>query len=104
MQCLKFSLELELADIPHSFQPKGILPKEKQSGVVQGDLYLYITEDGKGDKEVTLESPQKWKYCKIINDDKGNPYKVEHPNWHSHSWMTIDELKQAYKWYKKYPN
>ena len=70
--------------------------------MVQSDLYLYITEDGKGDKEVTLESAQKWKYCKIINDDKGNPYKVEQPGLDFYSWMTIDELKQAYKWYKKY--
>lgn len=86
----------------HSFTPKGILPEEKQSYAVREDLYLYITEDGKGDHETTLEHAQSWGSGKIINDEKGNPYKVLHPDWHSHSWMTTQELEEAYKWYKKY--
>jgi hypothetical protein len=88
---------------PHSFDPKGILPYEKQSYSVRDDLYLTITEDGNGDNETTLEQALKWsREDKIIKDADGNPYKVLHPDWHSHSWMTIDELKQACKWYKKY--
>lgn len=87
---------------PHSFEPKGILPEEKLSWAVREDLYLTITEDGEGDNETTLERAKSWGSGRIINDNDGNPYKVEHPDWHSHSWMTIDELKQAYKWYKKY--
>jgi hypothetical protein len=87
---------------PHSFEPKGILPEEKQSWYVRNDLYLYITEDGKGDNETTLERAKSWGGCQIINDINGDPYKVDHPDWHSHSWMTIEEYKQALKWYKEY--
>lgn len=88
---------------PHSFQPKGLLPKEKLSWRVKDDLYLTITEDGKGENEATLEDAMRWfNGSKIVNDSKGNPYLVLHPDWHSHSWMTIEEYKQALKWYKEY--
>lgn len=88
---------------PNGFRPKGILPKEKQSSVVDYDLYLYITEDGNGEHETTLENAKQWFWGKeIITDKDGNPYKVLHPDWHSHSWMTPDEYEQALKRYKKY--
>jgi hypothetical protein len=90
-------------DAPNRFEPKGILPKEKRSWPVEDDLYLTITEDGTGDHETTLEAAKRWFGGKeIIMDENGKPYKVLHPDWHSHSWMTPDELEQAYKNYKKY--
>jgi hypothetical protein len=90
-------------DIHGSFSPKGILPTEKQSWKVRDDLYLYITEDGKGENETTLENAQRWFGGReILLDQDGKPWMVRHPDWHSHSWMTIEELQEAYKSYKKY--
>lgn len=88
--------------IPGSFSPKGVLPAEKQSWKVQDDLYLYITDDGEGENETTLESAKTWFGGReIVNDNDGKPFKVRHPDWHSHSWMTIKEVETAFKVYKK---
>jgi hypothetical protein len=86
-------------DLPKYYDPKG-LPDHKLSWSIEEDLYLHITEDGQGDNEATLENALQWRRP-IINDMDGKPYKVEHPDWHSHSWLTTDELKKAYSWYKK---
>lgn len=45
----------------------------------------------------TLAKAQEWsKYGhKIFNDDEGKPYKVEHPDWHTPTWLTLDEYTQA---------
>lgn len=31
--------------------------------------------------------------CRIVLDDNGKPRAVTHPDWHSHSWCTPDELE-----------
>ena len=84
------------------YDSKGI-PEFGLSYVIRGSLYLTITEDGKGEGECTLENAKRWASWgrPIINDSDGNPFKVPHPDWHSHSWLTIKELEQAYRWYKK---
>ncbi len=88
---------------PHCFEPKGILPEKKQSFAVREDLYLVITEDGKGRNETTLENAKRYsRESDLIKDKNGKPIKVLDPDWHSHSWLTIKELKKAFKWYKKY--
>jgi hypothetical protein len=88
---------------PHSFTPKGILPEEKQSWAVRDDLYLVITEDGKGHNETTLENAKLWSSeSELIKDKDGKPVRILQPDWHNHSWMTIEELEKAYKLYKKY--
>ncbi len=90
-------------NVPNGFRPKGVLPREEQSWNVESDLYLYITEDGDGEHQTTIEDAQRWFGGKeIIMDDKGDPFKVLHPDWHSHSWMTPDEFDRALKIYKKY--
>jgi hypothetical protein len=45
----------------------------------------------------TLAKAQEWSAYghKIINDDQGNPYRVEHPDWHTPTWLTLDEYTQA---------
>lgn len=88
-----------------SFQPKGKLPREMMSWGTSSDAYMHIydKEDEGKDWEgfVTLEKATEWSRWGniIIDDDNGKPALVEHPDWHSHSWMSIEELEQAYKIY-----
>lgn len=88
---------------PKSFSPKGIKDLTL-SYHCQDDYYLDISEDGKGDNETTLERALDWnkRYnSELVCGSDGKPYRVEHPDWHSHSWMNIKELTEAYKIYKK---
>jgi hypothetical protein len=55
------------------------------------DALLFVTADGKGDNYCTIEDAQRWnpgKYIKIHDH-------VPHPDWHSHSWVSADELDRA---------
>jgi len=46
---------------------------------------------------------QRWsQYGRKIVERDGKPVWVEHPDWHSHSWMTTKELQKAYKIYEKH--
>ena len=85
--------------VENGFEPKG-LPDFGLGWSAGWDLYLRITEDGKEEGCCTLEQAQRWRRP-IINNNEGKPYKVEHPDWHSHTWLTPKELAQAYRWYKK---
>lgn len=85
-----------------SFAPKGI------NNLTLGyqcsdDYYLYITENGKGDNETTLENAYEWnkRYGCELKFMGEKPYKVQHPDWHSHSWMNVKELTKAFNIYKK---
>lgn len=88
-------------NVKHSFIPKGI-PPFKLSYEVENNLYLTIRKDDEpnDDGTCTLEDTKRWGGL-IINDSKGNPWRTIHPDWHSFSWLTFKELKQAFKWYKK---
>jgi len=91
-------------NVKHSFDPKG-LPPFKLCYEVEHDLYCYIRKEGesRGDYDgpsCTLEDAKRWGRP-IINDSKGEPWKTLHPDYHSHSWLTLEELKQAFRWYKK---
>jgi len=87
-------------DESKGFDPRGI----PDFGIGYGarhDLYLYITKEPiPGEGCCTLEQAQRWGR-RIVNNDKGEPWYTEHPDWHSHTWLTIKELAQAYRWYKK---
>lgn len=84
-----------------SFTPKGI-PDHKLSYQCDGDLYLYISDTSEDEGSTTLENALIWNKnygCKLINDRDGKPIKVQHPDWHSHSWMNVKELSKAYQTY-----
>lgn len=62
----------------------------------ESDNYLYISDDIDGC--ATLEKAKLWNKnfgCKIIDDAQGKPFKVEHPDWHSHSWLTLEEFENV---------
>ena len=80
------------------FEPKG-LPEFELSYAAKDSLYLYVGDDNE-EHTCTLEQAQRWGR-KIINDSDGKPWMTEHPDWHSHTWLTTKELAQAYRWYKQ---
>jgi hypothetical protein len=62
------------------------------------DARLFIVDNNDEDQEgyCTLEQALKWEKSghKIIYQS-GKPTWVEHPDWHSHSWLTLAEFKLA---------
>jgi len=89
-----------------SFEPKGKLDREEMGWSSRDANWLYISENEKETNweggMTALETAKKWEGygCKIENDQNGVPSWVEHPEWHSHSWMSIEELEEAFKRYK----
>lgn len=84
-----------------SFIPKGKLQRDEMGYVSGSKAYLYIvdkpTEEVHEDGCCSREQAEKWTQygCRIIEDKW-----IEHPEWHSHSWMTIEELEEAFNRYK----
>lgn len=62
----------------------------------EGDWWLYITETP-GEEYVTAETAAKYHSCGSAykNDRAGKPTWIQHPDWHSASWVTCAELEQA---------
>jgi hypothetical protein len=76
------------------YPPRG-LPTEL-GYEAKSHAYLFISENLSDEEgSVTLAKAQEWEkkcQCKIIyNGEK--PTWVEHPDWHSHSWLTLEEYK-----------
>lgn len=88
-----------------SFEPKGKLDRGEMGWSSREASWFYISKDkSETDFEnniVSLETAKKWEGygCRIENDQNGEPIWVEHPDWHSHSWMSTDELEEAFKRY-----
>lgn len=76
--------------------PRG-LPDDNLSYMVNDELRTYISEDGEGDNETTMETALKWNKkhgCKLYYDNSGNtPIFVDSPDWHSKSWLTLSEYE-----------
>jgi hypothetical protein len=70
-------------------KPKGIPDDVAYSS--RNDNLIFIDESG-GDDTVTRERALRWvkSGSKIVDDTW-----VTHPDWHSHSWATIEELEDA---------
>ncbi len=89
-------------DIDGAIDPKGLPPEDQLGYMSKCDNRLFITEDGDGEGECTLENAKKWEeYGRKITYINDEPYSVEHPDWHSHSWLTLKEYKQALELYKQ---
>lgn len=92
-----------LADVRGSgalIEPRGM--PDDAGWYAADDNQLYITET-EGDDYVTMEEAQRYvSYgSKFINGHDGKPVWVTNPDWHSHSWLTVDELQQVFDAYNK---
>lgn len=92
-----------LADVRNGYgitpisQPRG-LPSDV-SYEVRGDNHLYVVEtqgDGCVDPKTAAEYVASG-YSKYMDEYRTH---VTHPDWHSHSWCTADELESALKNHK----
>lgn len=79
------------------------LPEFNEMGYhSRNDSVCYITENPRDDDgSVTLETAMKWG-GKLYNDSQGKPRWVDHPDWHSHTWLTTEEYEQAINMYKEH--
>jgi hypothetical protein len=92
------------SDFDNGFVPKGLPPFDELSYSSRNDSVCYITETGEGENETTLERALSW-----VNNDptklhyRGDkPLWVNHPDWHSHNWLTTAEYEQAINNYIEY--
>ncbi|UII80064.1 hypothetical protein [Flagellimonas sp. CMM7] len=88
----------------YSFEAKGL--PEDMSYASKWDSRCYISEDGEGEGECTLESALKWREsygCKIYFRNE-EAYACDDPDWHSHSWLTLNEYKNALEIYNNKEN
>jgi hypothetical protein len=84
-----------------AFEKKGL--PENLSFESKNGNYVYIYEDDKSENSCTLETAKSWEKswgCKIIYTKDNVPYKVENPDWHTHSWLSVDEFEKAMEIYK----
>jgi hypothetical protein len=84
-----------------SFDPKGHV--DDMGYAAKDDAYMFIVdkprEEIREDGVVTREDAERFaSYGRKIIDNTW----IEHPDWHSHSWMTIKELEKAFKLYEKH--
>lgn len=93
------------SDLDKGFEPKGLPSRDELGYNSKDDAYLYITKDGKDEDETTLENALKWeKYGNKIIYQNDKSVWVEHPDWHTHSWLSLEEYKQALENYKNHPS
>lgn len=103
--CRNYTLFAILAGVrgyyEDSFDPKGKLDLDEMSIAARHDAYLWIVDKPSHEVHcdgcVSRENAEMWQgYGRKIIDDKW----IEHPDWHSHSWMSIKELEEAFERYK----
>lgn len=80
------------SEVPNPLKPKGLPDFETLGYKSRGDAFLFIRDkkDDNDEDSCTLENAKRWG-GKIIERD-GKPIFTEHPDWHSHSWLTTKEF------------
>lgn len=92
-------------NLEFGIDPKG-LPKDNLSYDVQNACRLYISKDGEGDNETTMERALRYNEqygCKLYYSerDKEKPLFVDNPDFHSHSWLSLTEYEMLIDEMKK---
>lgn len=88
------------------FSPRGI-PDQLGYYARQDNTY-YITEcidNSDESRYITMEKATRWVdsgYSKFINNQEGKPTWVTDPDWHSHSWLNLEEYRQILEVYNKW--
>jgi hypothetical protein len=92
------------SDFSNGMPPKGLPPFDELGFHSRNDSVCYISDNPDNDgSSVTLETALRWSEGgrnKIINNSEGRPSWVEHPDWHSHTWLTTEEYETAINNYK----
>ena len=79
---------------PALVEPRGL--PEGLAYYARNDASLYIS-DHEDEGNVTPEMAANFASggCEYINDRNGKPWRVTHPDWHNHSWLTVGEFEAA---------
>lgn len=100
-----YNMFARLASVRGQFEGISLKPRGLPEGIgyrSRSDNQLYITET-EGEGYVTMEKAKSWVEggygCEFINDHEGKPTWVTHPDWHSHSWLTVDEYAKVVQEY-----
>lgn len=90
-------------EFEESLEPKGL--PDNLGWYSEQDAHCYINDEYADDDNeyVTLETAKKWEGYgeKIIYHTDGKPWKVTHPDWHSHTWLTTEEFKNVVNVYNE---
>jgi len=91
-------------DLKHTFIPKGI--PEDIGYFAQFDNRLHLTDNPNegGEEYADSKSAKRWVeqgISEYLMNRDGKPYAVTHPDWHSHSYLSTAEFKEAFEMYKK---
>jgi hypothetical protein len=91
-------------DFSDGLPAKGLPEFDEMGYYTRIDSVSYISDEATSDNEVTLEKAMKWAQsgCKLHKNSSGKPQWVDHPDWHSHTWLTADEYEYAINKYKEY--
>lgn len=92
------------------FKPKGL--PEKLGYESEHDNFMYITADeegccGCGENSVKASDADRWVKggeSEYKNNHEGKPTWVSHPDWHSHSWLSLAEYRQVLVKFKELEN
>lgn len=103
-----YGLFAAIADVRNSYNIEVFIPKglpADVSYIVEGEYTLYVVPNntqagmfGEDEGTCSLEQAKRWgsKWW------RGNKHKVKHPDYHSASWLTTEELETAYHRYLRH--
>lgn len=81
-------------------KPKGL--PDQTSLEVRRTTFLAIGEQENDEKTATMAQALEWaKHGRKLIKEGKIPVAVEHPDWHSHSWLTTQEFERALELYHK---
>jgi hypothetical protein len=84
------------------FPPKGF--PQDAGYYAMDDNYLYVSDTDTDSRSVTHENAERFvtEFGSHIMTEEANGHQwVSHPDWHSHSWLTTEEFKQAMEMYNR---
>lgn len=62
---------------------------------------IYISDSGDGESCTLAQAQSYEKYGSVIEyDQNGRATWVTHPDWHSHSWLTVDQFSSVLNAYR----
>ena len=91
------------SDNKKGFEPKGLPSYDNLGFYAMDDSRLFITKNGDGDNECTLETALDWQKRlnrKIYYNGQDKPTFVDNPDHHSHSWLITKEFEKALRLYR----